>query len=81
MITITKDGNNITCSKNTFETIYKRMGYELVIPSKPTAKVEKPIEKVVKKVEEKVEEIPVVEMKSEKKVVSKKDNKNVTKKK
>lgn len=70
MITIKKDENVITCSKNTFETIYKRMGYKVIMPSKTTAKVEKPIEKVV----EKVEEIPVVEIKSEKKDFSKKNN-------
>ena len=70
MITIKKDDNTVICSKNTFETTYKRLGYEIVNPSKKETKVEK-TEKV-EDVKPEIEEIPVVEMKSEKKSEAKK---------
>lgn len=30
MITIIKDGQELRCSKNTYDTMYKRMGYEIL---------------------------------------------------
>ena len=30
MITIVKDGNKMKCSQNTYDTMYKRLGYEIL---------------------------------------------------
>lgn len=69
MITIKKDENTVVCSKNTFETIYKRLGYEIVNPSKKTTKDVK--KEIVENIEVE-EEIPVVEIKNDKKTETKK---------
>lgn len=49
MITIVKDGEKIRCSQNTYDTMYKRLGYEILVENKK-AKVEKqessPLEEV-----------------------------------
>ena len=31
MITIIKDGEKIRCSQNTYDTMYKRLGYDIVV--------------------------------------------------
>lgn len=35
MITIIKDGNKIKCSQNTYDTMYKRLGYEILVDKEP----------------------------------------------
>ena len=66
MITIKRDDDVITCSTNTFEIMYKRLGYEIVDTSKKIDKKEIEVEKV--------EEIPVIETEIEKKETTKKTN-------
>lgn len=34
MITIIKDGNKIRCSQNTYDIMYKRLGYEILDENK-----------------------------------------------
>ena len=51
MITIIKDNNRLRCSQNTYDTMYKRLGYEILIEKK-----EEPKEEIVK---ETIEEIIV----------------------
>lgn len=34
MITIIKDGNKIRCSQNTYDIMYKRLGYEILNENK-----------------------------------------------
>lgn len=36
MITIIKEGNKIVCSNGTYETMYKRLGYEILEENKKT---------------------------------------------
>ena len=36
MITIIKEGNKIVCSNDTYETMYKRLGYEILAENKKT---------------------------------------------
>ena len=56
MITIVKEGHTIKCSNNTYKSMYKRLGYEIV----ENSKVEQP--KIVEKTKEIIveDEIPVV---------------------
>lgn len=66
MIKIQKDGHSIVCSNASYNTMYKRLGYTIVVEQKevqPTKKVEKK--------EEKTLEIPVIEIKAEKEVKTK----------
>lgn len=48
MITIIKDGNKMKCSQNTYDTMYKRLGYEIL--------QETPIEEIKEKAHKIVEE-------------------------
>lgn len=64
MITIIKDGNKIKCSQNTYDTMYRRMGYEIFEEKPIVKKIEKTeeIKEVHKeKVEEIIEEKPIKE--------------------
>lgn len=54
MIKIIKDNNIVTCSKNTFEIVYKRLGYKIVETKKEVVK--KPQKEIVE------DTIPVVEI-------------------
>lgn len=36
MITIVKDGEKIKCSQNTYDSMYKRLGYEILVENKKT---------------------------------------------
>ena len=36
MITIIKDGEKIKCSQNTYDSMYKRLGYEILVENKKT---------------------------------------------
>lgn len=54
MIKIIKDNNIVTCSKNTFEIVYKRLGYEIVETEKKV--IEKPKKEIVE------DTIPVIEI-------------------
>ena len=59
MITIIKDNNRLRCSQNTYDTMYKRLGYEILNEIKETKveKVEKiPLEKVEIIIPEKIED-------------------------
>lgn len=58
MIKIQKEGHTIICSDATYNTMYKRLGYEVVNEAKEK-KVEVP--KVEKKLEDEITDIPVVE--------------------
>ena len=58
MIKIQKGGHTIICSNETYNTMYKRLGYEEV-NDKKEKKVEIP--KVEKKLEDEITDIPVVE--------------------
>lgn len=57
MITIIKGNDKKRCSQNTYETMYKRLGYEIFVekPTKITVvepeKAEKIVEKAIKKIE------------------------------
>lgn len=48
MITIIKDGNKMQCSQNTYDTMYKRLGYEILAPKKEKTKEQ---DKIVEKKE------------------------------
>ena len=58
MITIIKDGEKIRCSQNTYDSMYKRLGYKILNEIKET-KVERqekiPLEKVETIIPEKTE--------------------------
>lgn len=45
MITIVKDGVKILCSKNTYESMYKRLGYEVLNETKPKVQVKNETQK------------------------------------
>ena len=64
MITIVKDGVKILCSKNTYESMYKRLGYEVLGEQKPKVEFKK----------EEIKEEPKEEIKKadEKKIKGKK---------
>lgn len=66
MITIVKDGKEILCSKNTYDIMYKRMGYKILEPKEE--KKEEPKEKI-KIIEEKT--IEKEEIKEPKEIVEK----------
>ncbi len=59
MVKIIKDGETILCSKSTYESMYKRLGYEI---EKPNEVVKPKVEVSKKETIEEVEEIPVVEV-------------------
>ena len=68
MIKIQKEGHTMMCSNETYNTMYKRLGYEIVKQSKEI-KVEMP--KIEKKLEDEITDIPVVEIEVEQKTTSK----------
>lgn len=64
MITIKKDGETVVCSKGTYESMFKRLGYEIVNESKKNEiqkeqKVE--TQKIENKLENEIADIPVIE--------------------
>lgn len=44
MITIVKDGNKMKCSQNTYDTMYKRLGYE-ILQETPKVEIKKEVHK------------------------------------
>ena len=68
MVKIQKEGHTIICSNETYNTMYKRLGYTIVNEAKEK-KVEMP--KTEKKLEDEITDIPVVEIKTEKVLKSK----------
>ena len=60
MIKIEKDGHFIICSNNSYDTMYKRLGYKIVGENK-TKEI-----KQQEKQKTEINEIPVIEMKQEK---------------
>lgn len=50
---IQRDGNIIECSKNTFETMFKRLGYEIVVEKKEKTIEESVVVEEVKKTKKK----------------------------
>lgn len=59
MITIIKDNSKIKCSQNTYETMYKRLGYTILEEPKkiekkeePKKEIEQPKEVITKKAKE-----------------------------
>ena len=61
MITIIKEGNKIVCSNSTYETMYKRLGYEILEGNKKTE-----VKKTEGLEENKNEKIVIPEMTKEK---------------
>lgn len=55
MITIIKEGQTLRCSKNTYDIMYKRMGYEILEQKKETKEPEKEKIKEQDKIVEKKE--------------------------
>ena len=52
MITIIKDGEKIRCSQNTYDSMYKRLGYEIVAED-TKEKIKEKAHKLVEKTKEK----------------------------
>ena len=63
MITIIKDGNKIRCSQNTYDTMYKRLGYEIFVEK---IKVEQPKEEIKKTIEKIIVPEEIIKEKSTK---------------
>ena len=63
MIKIEKDGHFIICSNNSYDTMYKRLGYKIVGENKTKEIKQQEKQKV------EIDEIPVIEMKENKKNV------------
>ena len=74
MIKISKEGHTIICSNGAYQSMYKRLGYEIVNDTK-VQKVQETKEVKVK-LEDEITDIPVVEVEVEKPTTKSKIGKN-----
>ena len=74
MITIVKDDQILRCSQNTYETMYKRLGYTKLEDKEPVAEIVEKIEIKEEPIEQEPEEIVI-----EEKTITKKNKENTKK--